>query len=75
MSRRVVVIIPTHNGTRWLERCLSSLMATDYEPMSVEVVDDASTDGSADFIEERYEPVSVLRLAENVGFGRPPSSR
>ena len=67
-SNRVVVIIPTYNGGAWLERCLSSLAETDYEPMTVEVIDNASTDGSADYVENNFDEVNVLRLERNVGF-------
>jgi len=67
-SNRVVVIIPTYNGRAWLECCLSSLAETDYEPMTVEVIDNASTDGSADYVENNFDEVNVLRLERNVGF-------
>lgn len=67
-SNRVVVIIPTYNGMAWLERCLSSLVETDYEPMTIEVIDNASTDGSADYVENNFDKINVLRLEQNVGF-------
>jgi GT2 family glycosyltransferase len=39
-------------------------------PFEVVVVDNASSDGSADAIEKAFPDVRVMRLAENVGFGR-----
>ena len=62
MGERVTVIIPTYNGRQWLERCLGSLMETEYEGMTVEVIDNASGDGSADLVEEGFKRVKVLRL-------------
>ena len=70
MAERVTVIIPTHNGRQWLERCLGSLMETEYAEMTVEAIDNASGDGSAELVEERFKRVKVLRLEKNIGFAR-----
>ena len=47
----VSIIIPARNEARNIERCLTSVLATGYRPIEVIVVDDRSTDGTADIIE------------------------
>lgn len=41
------VVIPVHNGERFLSQALQSVLNQDYEPVEVIVVDDGSTDRSA----------------------------
>ncbi|MDX6637121.1 MAG: hypothetical protein QOJ01_632 [Solirubrobacterales bacterium] len=55
----VSVVIPVYNGERFLAEAIESVLAQNYEPLEIIVVDDGSTDGSA-AIAERY-PVILLR--------------
>ena len=43
----IAIIVITHNGERWLEPCLRSVLAQTLKPDELLLVDDASTDGSA----------------------------
>jgi len=54
----VSVIIPARNEARNIERCVRSVLATKYSPIEVIVVDDRSTDGTAEIV----EPVTGNRL-------------
>lgn len=45
---RVTVIVPARNEVRNIERCLRSLVVSDYPSFDVVVVDDRSTDGTAE---------------------------
>ncbi len=63
---RVAAIIPNWNGAARLERCLASLAAQHGEAPAVIVVDNASTDGSAELAERMG--AQVIRLPANVGF-------
>src|SRR6266700_704094 len=47
----VSVIIPARNEARNIERCVRSVLATKYAPIEVIVVDDRSTDGTAEIVE------------------------
>ncbi len=62
----VSVVIPTHNGRAFLADALDSVLAQTERPAEVLVVDDASTDGTADLAEELARtaplPVRVVRL-------------
>jgi GT2 family glycosyltransferase len=62
---RLSVVVPTHNGAETLAKCLDALRASSYPPNEIIVVDDASTDGSAD-IATRWG-CQVIRLDRNEG--------
>src|SRR5437762_2347399 len=47
----VSIIIPARNEARNIERCVRSVLATKYSPIEVIVVDDRSTDGTAEIVE------------------------
>ena len=50
---KILVIVVTYNGLRWLERCLGSVRASEL-PADLYVWDNDSTDGSADFVQGRF---------------------
>lgn len=65
----ISVCIANYNGAGILDACLASVLAQDCAfPVEIIVHDDASTDGSADGLEERYPGLKVIRSQENVGF-------
>jgi GT2 family glycosyltransferase len=66
---RATVVIPTLNARSLLTQALEHLEAQT-APHDVVVVDNASTDGTAELLAERFPEVRVIRLDENVGFGR-----
>jgi glycosyltransferase involved in cell wall biosynthesis len=43
----VSIVVPVHNGARFLGQALESILAQDYSPLEIVVVDDGSDDGSA----------------------------
>ena len=69
---RVSVVIPNWNGAAVLPGCLDALAAQTFAPFEVVVVDNGSTDGSADRLDAWSPPAEVssrtVRLPENVGF-------
>lgn len=62
----VSIIIPTHNGGWVLHRAMEALQAQDADPDRFEmvVVDDGSTDGSADGLDDGRGPVPVRVLRQ-----------
>ena len=67
-SVKTVVVVVNFNGKEFLDRCLDSLSYQTFSHFQVIVVDNASYDGSADGIEERFPGVEVIRLEKNIGF-------
>ncbi|WBB69608.1 glycosyltransferase family 2 protein [Micromonospora sp. WMMD812] len=68
----VSVVIVSYNTRELTLRCLRELVdsRTPQVRFDITVVDNASADGSADAIAERFPEVRLLRLSENVGWGR-----
>ena len=62
------ILIVNWNGKEFLDGCFSSIREKVSVPYEVIVVDNHSTDGSADLIEERYPWVKLIRSADNLGF-------
>jgi N-acetylglucosaminyl-diphospho-decaprenol L-rhamnosyltransferase len=68
---RLLVVIVSWNARQELERCLRSLLdAPPMVPHSIVVVDNASTDGSADMVAGTFPSVRLIRSPENLGFAR-----
>jgi GT2 family glycosyltransferase/glycosyltransferase involved in cell wall biosynthesis len=65
------VVIPNWNGKDLLEKYLPSVVeALAGNPANeIVVVDNGSTDGSADFVRTRFPQVHLLALSTNLGFG------
>ena len=96
--KKVLVILVTHNGMHWLDRCLSSVTPAAQSvggvpndgtspsktaifagggtkngtppTLDVYVVDNDSTDGSADYIQSHFPAAKLVRAAENLGFSK-----
>ncbi len=66
----VSVVVLNFNGRDYLPACLRALAQTDYpeEKMDVTVVDNSSSDGSAEVVERDFPAVLLLRSRGNVGF-------
>ena len=62
------VIILTWNGRSYLTECLDSLAVQTYRDFEAILVDNGSSDGSAEYVRGAYPWVRLLELPENVGF-------
>jgi GT2 family glycosyltransferase len=65
----VSVIVVNYNGRSYLDGCLGSVLATGGAEVELIVVDNNSTDGSADYVAQRYPEVQLLRRTVNDGYG------
>lgn len=66
-SPLVTIAILTWNRRVEVARAVQSALSQTYRPIEVLVVDSASADGTADFLEERFSAVKVVRLHRNLG--------
>ena len=66
MKLSISVIIPTFNRIDVLPKAIESVLAQTIIPDEIIVVDDGSTDGTAEMIQSDYPKVSVL-VQENAG--------
>ncbi|MBL8173552.1 MAG: glycosyltransferase [Bryobacterales bacterium] len=65
------VVIPNWNGRDLMEKYLPSVVKalSGHPANEVIVVDNGSTDGSADFLRQNFPTVRVIALPVNLGFG------
>ena len=67
-SPDISVIVLNYNGRQWLERCLTAARLQVDGHGELVLVDNASTDGSIEFVRERFPDVRLLTLDRNLGF-------
>jgi glycosyltransferase involved in cell wall biosynthesis len=65
----VSAIIPTFNGEAFIARAIESALTQTTPPNEIVVIDDASTDRTADLVAARFPRLRLLRLECNVGSG------
>jgi len=67
---RVAILIACYNGRECLGDCLRSLLDSRDPDIdaSIILIDNASTDSSADFVQLQFPQVELIRLKENRGF-------
>lgn len=66
---KILTIIVTYNGAQWYDRCFGSLQRSTI-PVDIMVVDNASQDGTADWIAAYYPEINLIRSDKNLGFGQ-----
>ena len=66
----VTAVVVNWNGKHYLEQCLRSILDQVPPPAEVILADNHSTDGSAEFVAERFPSVRVIDTGENLGPGR-----
>ena len=68
--RLVTIIVPIYNIEReYLERCVQSIVSQTYKDMEIILVDDGSTDGTADVCDELAGQDSRIRVFHKVNGG------
>lgn len=61
----VTVVIPTYNRRYCLGRAIDSVLNQDLDALELIVVDDASSDGTADWVAETYPGIRLIRVPVN----------
>jgi GT2 family glycosyltransferase len=64
----VTVTVVTYNSGRFIKRCLESVLEQKHENFEVVIVDNASTDGTADILEQFSDRCRIYYNSENIGF-------
>lgn len=65
---KVAIVIVVWNGLNDTIECLDSLREDSYPNKEIVIVDNGSTDGSAEAIRERFPEVTVIATGKNLGF-------
>lgn len=64
----VSVAIVTFNSARYIRNCLNYVLAQDYQPLEIVVVDNASGDGTREALRQFEGRIHIVRNVENRGF-------
>ncbi len=66
------IVIVSYNVRHFLEQCLHSIGKSSTSGLNIEVwvVDNASVDGTVQYIADRFPDVNIISNTENVGFSR-----
>ena len=64
----VTAVVIGYNSKDIVGPCLQTLLDQDYPNLEVVVVDNASQDGTADFIREKFPSIRLIASQENLGF-------
>lgn len=68
MTPKVTVLILNYNGKKWLKQCLPTVEKSTYPNKEVLVVNNGSTDDSAEFLQKNYPNMKVLEIKKNRGY-------
>ncbi|MBD5509388.1 MAG: glycosyltransferase [Lachnospiraceae bacterium] len=67
MKDLISVIVPVHNGEAYLEKCIESIVTQDYEELEILVINDGSTDATAEIcsrLSGQYENLQVIEMPD-----------
>jgi GT2 family glycosyltransferase len=65
---RVAVVILNWNGVKYLRQFLPSVLSSAWPDLDIIVGDNASTDGSVEFLKAEYPSISIVQNDQNYGF-------
>lgn len=66
-ASKVSVVIFNYNGKYLLDKCISSVLSQGYRDFDLFMLDNGSTDGSADYVRKNYPSVNIIRIEKNNG--------
>lgn len=74
---KISVIIPAYNAEKYLEQCVKSVQSQIYDNIEIIIVNDGSTDRTAEIIErlkEKDSRIRTLHKRKNEGIGAARNS-
>lgn len=66
-KNRISVVIPTHNSWLTLKDCISSIQKQTLIPYEIIIVDNASSDGTAEKVKSKFPKCRLIKLSKNTG--------
>ncbi len=64
----ISIILLNWNGKRFLQGCIESIQAQSYQDFELLIVDNASTDGSPEFLQQQYAQYQLYLNKKNLGY-------
>ena len=68
MDTKLSIIVPNFNGKQFLKICFDSILNQNYSSYEIIIVDNGSSDGSVQYINENYPEFTLIQNKENLGF-------
>ena len=66
--KKVSIVIVNYNGKDILRHILKSISGLNYDNYETIVLDNASTDGSQDFVKSNFKKIKLIENRENLGY-------
>ena len=64
------IIIVSFNTKRLIQNCLESIeKSTSGHNIKITIVDNGSTDGSIQLIQEKFPHINLIQIEKNIGYG------
>jgi len=67
--QKILAIVITYNGKHWMDECLTSLEKSTCA-LDVIIIDNLSTDGTPEYIEQKFPQFELIKSVQNLGFGK-----
>ncbi len=67
---KVSIVILNWNCKRYLKNCIESVQRQTYKNIEVYLIDNASSDGSVEYIKKEFLDLKIIRNSENIGFAK-----
>ncbi|MBP3708236.1 MAG: glycosyltransferase family 2 protein [Clostridia bacterium] len=74
-NKLISVIIPSYNRKDFIDRAINSVLKQNYKDIEIIIVDDGSTDGTFEYLKDKYAKLNNFRIYRNeknsgAGFSR-----
>ena len=63
------ILVPSYNQKEFLVKYFSKIVNQSFNEYEIVVVDDASTDGSYEYLKDTYKNIKIIRNSDNCGIG------
>ncbi len=65
---KVVVIIATYNGSKYIVNCIQSILEGYIIPQII-MIDNNSSDATIELVRKTFQEIKIIKLSQNQGFG------
>ena len=67
---KVAVLVLCTNEKHFMDDCMSSLLAQSHTSLDIYLLDNNSSDGSVQYVNEKYPSVKILHFESNLGYSK-----
>jgi len=67
---KIIVLVLTFNGKEYLDECLSSLLNQSYPNYEIWIIDNNSTDGLQDYVNNKFSQIKTFFFKTNHGYAK-----